>query len=150
MLKASGDTGVRLVTDLAVDMKRNCTIPSDLGNSFIINIYKRKGNTLIRGNYRGLNHVMKGIDRVMEKIIRERVFIDDMQFGFMPGRDTTDAIFILRQLQENIWLRTRNCTSLLLTLKRHSIEYQEKSYLVGHAKTCRWEMDFSICTGYLQ
>ena len=44
---------------------------------------------------------MKGTERVMEGIIRERVFIDDdMQFGFMPRRGTTDAIFILRQLQE--------------------------------------------------
>ena len=43
---------------------------------------------------------MKGIERVIEKIIRERISIDDMQFGFMPGRGTTDAIFILRQLQE--------------------------------------------------
>ena len=34
------------------------------------------------------------------EIIRERISIDDMQFGFMPGRGTTDAIFILRQLQE--------------------------------------------------
>ena len=35
-----------------------------------------------------------------EKITRERVSIDDMQFDFMPGRGATDAIFLLRQLQE--------------------------------------------------
>ena len=29
MLKASGDTGVRLVTDLANDMIRNGTVPSE-------------------------------------------------------------------------------------------------------------------------
>ena len=64
---------------------------------------KGKGDALERGNYRGLkllDHVMKGMERVIEKIIRERISIDDMQFGFMPGRGTTDAIFILRQLQE--------------------------------------------------
>ena len=103
MLKASGDTGARLVVDLANDMVRNGVIPSDWEDSFIINIYKGKGDALERGNYRGLkllDHVMKGMERVIEKIIRERISIDDMQFGFMPGRGTTDAIFILRQLQE--------------------------------------------------
>ena len=103
MLKASGDTGARLVADLANDMVRNGVIPSDWEDSFIINIYKGKGDALERGNYRGLkllDHGMKGIERVIEKIIRERISIDDMQFGFMPGRGTTDAIFILRQLQE--------------------------------------------------
>ena len=103
MLKASGDTGARLVADLANDTVRNGVIPSDWEDSFIIHIYKGKGDALERGNYRGLkllDHVMKGIERVIEKIIRERISIDDMQFGFMPGRGTTDAIFILRQLQE--------------------------------------------------
>ena len=28
------------------------------------------------------------------------VDIDEMQFGFVPGRGTTDAIFIVCQLQE--------------------------------------------------
>ena len=28
------------------------------------------------------------------------VCIDEMQFGFVPGKGTTDAIFIARQLQE--------------------------------------------------
>ena len=105
-----------------LDMVRNGVIPPDWEDSFIINIYKGKGDALERGNYRGLkllDHVMKGIERVIEKITRERISIDDMQFGFMPGRGTTDAIFIL--------LRTRNCTSHLLTLKRRSIAYQEMS-----------------------
>ena len=110
MLKASGDTGARLVADLANDMVRNGVIPSDWEDSFIINIYKGKGDALERGNCRGLkllDHVMKGIERVIEKIIRERISIDDMQFGFMPGHGTTDAIFILRQLQEKHLAKTQ-------------------------------------------
>ena len=128
MLKASGDTGARLVADLANDMVRNGVIPSDWGDSFIINIYKGKGDALERGNYRGhklLDYVMKGIERVIEKIIRERISIADMQFGFMPGRGTRDSYS--GSYKKNILLRTRNCTSHLLTLKRPSIAYQEKS-----------------------
>ena len=68
-----------------------------------INLYKGKGDALERGNYRGLkllDHVMKTTERIIKAIIRERINIDGMQFGFVPGRGTSDAIFILRQLQE--------------------------------------------------
>ena len=43
---------------------------------------------------------MKVCERIINTIIWEQVNIDSMQFGFMEGRGTTDAIFILRQLQE--------------------------------------------------
>jgi len=33
------------------------------------------------------------------------VEIDDMQFGFMKGKRTTDAIFIVRQMQENFTVK---------------------------------------------
>ena len=62
-----------------------------------------KGDALNRSNYRGLkliNQVIKVFERVVEGFIRQRVVINDMQCGFMQGRGTTDAIFILRQLQE--------------------------------------------------
>ena len=43
---------------------------------------------------------MKVLERVLEKRIRCQVSIDNMQFGFMSGKGTTDAIFIMRQVQE--------------------------------------------------
>ena len=38
--------------------------------------------------------------RELEKRISCQVSIDDMQFGFMPDKRTTDAIFIMRQVHE--------------------------------------------------
>src|SRR5579862_3237512 len=43
---------------------------------------------------------MKGFERVIEVRIRKIVNIDNMQFGFQSDVGTTDAIFIVRQLQE--------------------------------------------------
>ena len=43
--------------------------------------------------------MLKVVERVIEKTITECVSIN-MQFGFMLGRGTTDAVFIVRQLQE--------------------------------------------------
>ena len=45
---------------------------------------------------------MKVLERVLEKRLRIKVNIDDMQFGFMSGRGTVYAIFIVRQLQKFI------------------------------------------------
>ena len=43
--------------------------------------------------------VMKVLDRIMVRL-RHLVSIDDSKFGFVPGRGTTDAIFIEKQLQK--------------------------------------------------
>ena len=41
------------------------------------------------------------------KIAREFVSIDEMQFGLVPCKGTTDAIFILWQLQEKHYFSQR-------------------------------------------
>ena len=69
----------------------------------VIPIFKGKGDAMNCGSYRGvklLEHAMKIVERVLEKRIRKLVNLDEMQFGFMPGKGTTDALFILRRLQE--------------------------------------------------
>ena len=42
-----------------------------------------------------LEHAMKVTEGVFERRIRAQVKIDTMQFGFMPGKGTTDAIFTI-------------------------------------------------------
>ena len=76
---------------------------TDLEESFIVCLYKGKGDALERGNYRGLKlteQALKILERIVDGLIRQVVSIDDSQFGFVPGRGTTDAIFVVRQLQE--------------------------------------------------
>ena len=43
---------------------------------------------------------MKVLEGVLEKRLRQKAKIDDMQFGFVPGKGTVDAIFMVRQLQQ--------------------------------------------------
>ena len=45
-------------------------------------------------------HTMKIYERVIEARIRDETNVSEEQFGFMPRRGTTDAIFILRQVME--------------------------------------------------
>ena len=64
---------------------------------------KVKGDIKECKNYRGvklMSHTMKLSERVIEARIRKDVTIGEQQFGFMPGRSTTDAIFCLRMLLE--------------------------------------------------
>ena len=47
-----------------------------------------------------LEHATKTVERELENRIKGLVMINDTQFGFMPGKDTTHALFILRRIRE--------------------------------------------------
>ena len=111
MLKASPDQCSELIADLINTIVNKGKVPEEWSNSYIVNLFKGKGSALERGNYHGLklaDQVLKVVERVIEKIIRECKVIVDMQFGFMPGRGTADAIFIVRQLQEKFLDKNKN------------------------------------------
>ena len=110
MLKACSGICSKMISDLTNSIILNNTIPNEWNDGIIISLRKGKGKTLDRRNYRGLKsieHILKIIERIIEDLIRSVVKIDDMQFGFMPGRGTTDAIFIVRKIQE-AYIRNRN------------------------------------------
>ena len=92
MIRAAGDMG--MICDLAAAIIRTLR----LGAEFHC-LYKGKGDALERG-LKLTEQVMKILERIVDGLIRQVVSISDSQFGFVLGRGTTDAIFVVRQLQE--------------------------------------------------
>ena len=85
MLQAAGEAGIRWVTEICNAILKEGKVPEDWERSWIVSVYKGKGDALECGSYRGiklLDQVMKVMERVIEKRIRSRVH----QFGFRPGR----------------------------------------------------------------
>ena len=82
--------------------------------SFRLPLQGKGRYALDRGHFKGpklMEQDIKVTQTNADSLIRQVVTIDDSQFGFMPGRGTTDAIFVIRQLQEKyltvsrfIWL----------------------------------------------
>src|SRR6266516_6200438 len=105
----------------------------------MVNVYKGKGNALECSSYRRmklLEHVLKVLERVFEAQIRKIVKIDEMPFGFSPGKGTTDAIFIVRYVKskKNSLANRRSCGWLLKTWRRLSIGYRVRYY--GGSEIC--------------
>ena len=141
MLTASGDIGVNLITNLVNAIIRETSIPDDWLKSVMVNIYKGNGDALVQSNYRGLkliDHGMKVVERVMDKFIRQSVNIHEMQFGFMPGRGTREAIFIVGQLQEKYLGKNKQVYFIFVDCSSSSCVWQLLgSYCFLEARLCR-------------
>ena len=121
MLKAAGEDGIMWMVDLFNQIILEEKIPDDWKKSWMVTVYKGKGDAMDCGSYRGiklLDHAMKVFERVIEKRVRRKVNLDEMQFGFRPGRGTTDAIFIVRQLQERYLSKSKELWMAFVDLEK--------------------------------
>ena len=121
MLKAPGDDGTRWMTEVRDAVVRNGKIPKDWSRSWLVNVYKGKGDALACGSYRGIKlveHAMKVLERVIERRVRNIVKIKNMQFGFMAGKSTIDVIFIVCQLQEKYLAKNKELWMAFVDLEK--------------------------------
>jgi len=92
----------------------------------MVYVYMGKRDALESGSSRGislLEHALKILERIVEATVRRIVKMKDMQFGFMAGIGTTDAIFIVRQLQEKFLAKKKDLWMAFVDL--------EKAFVVG-------------------
>ena len=73
------------------------------------------------GEYKGvklLELLMKIVDRVLENRIRGFVKFNDVQFGFMLGKGTIHALFVLRRMQEKFRGRKKKLYMCFVNLEK--------------------------------
>ena len=101
--KCMGKMGIKVLTRLFNGLLMGERMPEEWRRSVLIPIYKNKGDAQCCGNYRGIkliSHTLKIWERIIETRLRDRVEISKQQYGFMPGKGITDAMFALRMLME--------------------------------------------------
>ena len=72
--------------------------------SVLVSVFKGTRDEKNCNTYVGVKlseHVIKIVGRLLERRTRQLVNVDAMQFGFMPGRGRTDALFEMRRTQVN-------------------------------------------------
>ncbi|RZB79100.1 DnaJ-like subfamily C member 7 isoform B [Glycine soja] len=101
--KTLGDRGFEWLTKLFNEIMRSKRMPEEWRRSTLVPIYKNKGDIQNCANYRGIklmSHTMKLWERVIERRLRKETQVTENQFGFMPGRSTMEAIYLLRRVME--------------------------------------------------
>jgi hypothetical protein len=101
--RCMGEMAVGWFTKIFNDILKGDSMPEEWRKSLLIPVFKNKGDAQDCNSYRGIklmSHAMKLWERVVEARLRKIVKISGEQFGFMPGRSTTDAIFALRSRME--------------------------------------------------
>jgi len=102
MIQATGDIGTQWILYLCNVIVKGGCIPEDWKSSVVLPIYKGQGDPVECGSYRRIKlseHATKVVERIFKYRIRQQIDIDDIQLGFMKGKGTIDAIFIVRQMQ---------------------------------------------------
>ncbi len=119
--KVLGRIGVEILLRIFTTIMETENMPDEWRQSTLIPIFKNKGDIQDCGNYRGIKlmaHTLKIWERVIEKRLREKVEISGQQFGFMPGRSTTNAIFAQRQLMEKYREGQKDLHSVFIDLEK--------------------------------
>nr|QQJ42582.1 chitinase 6-2 [Sogatella furcifera] len=119
--KSLGPEGLDLLEPLMNRIFHKEKIPDCWRESVIVPIYKEKGDIQDCNNYRGIklmSHTMKLYERIIDKRLRKETSISRGQFGFMPGRSTTDAIFALRRLIEKYAEKNKSLVFVFIDLEK--------------------------------
>ena len=101
LLKFAGTTGVRELLMIFQGTMGGEHKPDEWHNSLTVPLYKRKGDALQCGKYRGVQGVEivgawhEGLETVLNERLKQVTNVGENQFGFRVLKSTAGAIFIV-------------------------------------------------------
>ena len=119
--KYMGMAAVVFLTGLFNDILQSKRMPNEWRKSTLIPIFKGKGDVQVCANYRGIkltSHTLKIWEKVIDRRLRQEITIGEQQFGFMPNRSTTYAIFTFRMIAEKYSERQRKLYCVFIDLEK--------------------------------
>ena len=121
MFKAGRDKCLKSLTNIFNEILFKNKLPEDWMLSSLVPIFKGKGDPLNLNSYRGiklLEHTFKMYEKILDGRLHEAVDTDKMQYGFMPGRGTVDAVFVLRRLTKKFRAKNKNLFFVFVDLEK--------------------------------
>ena len=137
MIIASGDTGIKVMVEHCQCELDGRGMPEEWKTSVVVSFFEGKGDVMSCGTYGEVKlqeHAMKIVERVLEKRIRCLVNMSKMQFGFMPGIRTIDALLFFAECKRNIKIKGKSCICVSYISRKHLVEFQGK---VWHGESGR-------------
>ena len=111
LIAASGVVEIQVMAEVCQKVLDRFGMPAEWALSIVFPIIKGKGdirNCSCYGAVKRLEHGMKVVESMFEKMLSRIVSVDEMQFGFMPLRVTINAVFILRSMLEEYHAKGKN------------------------------------------
>ena len=96
-----------------------------------------------------MSHTMKIWERIIETSLRDRVEISKQQYGFMPGKGTTDAMFALRMLMKKYRKGQRELHCVFVDLEKALRQGCTGRAMVLHEKIRNNGKVCATSTGYV-
>ena len=148
--KCIGKMGIEFLTRLFNRLLMGERMPEEWRRNVLIPIYKNKGDALCCGNYREIklmSHTMKVWERIIEARLRDRVEISKQQYGFMPGKGTTNAMFCLKD-DGKVQGRSKRATLCICEPKESLRQGSTGKAVVLYEKIRNSGKVCTTCTGY--
>ena len=119
--KEIGEVDCEWLAILFNSIKVGNPMPENWRSSYLIPLYKGKGDSRECNNYRSIklmSHTMKIYERVLNSRLRQIVTLDENQCGFVEGKSTLDAIQSLTIIIEKYRDSYRNLHMVFIDLEK--------------------------------